>query len=170
MAEKAFSTLYEFFADCLDYPSSSLRERVRDGAPRLPDFRPAAGLVEEFAGFVKMTPLEDIEELYTATFDLQPSCYPYIGYQLFGEDYTRGIFMARLKDCYRTCGYSCAPELPDHISVMLRFLAQDKDAEQGEELVNECIIPALRKMAQPLEERENPYGKVLQALVLYMTM
>ncbi len=38
--------------------------------------------VEGFLRGWKNESLEQIEELYTITFDMQPVCYPYVGYQL----------------------------------------------------------------------------------------
>ncbi|MET0112525.1 MULTISPECIES: Nitrate reductase, delta subunit (fragment) [Limnospira] len=44
----------------------------------------------DFVQFLQNTPTPNLEEIYTSTFDLNPTCYPYLGYQLFGDGYQRG--------------------------------------------------------------------------------
>ncbi len=91
----------------------------------------AAELFRSFVLQIEQIPLERMEEIYTSTFDMQPVCYPYIGYQLFGESYKRGAFMAQLNHAFsETYGeangeatFSAGNELPDHVAVVLRFLA-----------------------------------------------
>ena len=38
-----------------------------------------------------------LQEVYSGFFDLNSICHPYIGYQLFGENYKRSIFLVELK-------------------------------------------------------------------------
>jgi nitrate reductase molybdenum cofactor assembly chaperone NarJ/NarW len=123
-------------------------------------------MMKSFASYSEMNPLEHLQEVYTRTFDLQPSCSPYIGYQLFGEGHRRGYCLARLKERYRECSFSFANELPDHVAVMLRFLALVSDEEESKELVEFCFTPALGKMIESLASDRNPYAQVLQALAL----
>src|ERR1035441_8882660 len=98
---------YSFFAEILEYPTSVLADRVGKFLPVVAasDVE-AARLLRRFREFLEETPAERIEEIYAGTFDLQPLCYPYIGYQLFGEEYRRGIFMALLREHYRSSGFA----------------------------------------------------------------
>jgi nitrate reductase delta subunit len=109
-----------------------------------------------------------MEELYTSTFDLNAICYPYVGYHLFGDGNHRGMFLAGLKEHYQVSHFSAGNELPDHLGVMLRFLANDGDEGEREELIFLCIIPALKKMLEGFEDKSNPYQGVLQALLLML--
>jgi nitrate reductase delta subunit len=86
-------------------------------------------------------------------------CYPYIGYQLFGETYKRGEFLALLNARYREAGFVVEGELPDHLSVILRYLSRTWDAA----LVQEGVVPALTKMLDQLPE--NPYRHLLRAVL-----
>jgi len=160
---------YRFFADILDYPTPVLSDRI---AELLPLAKVAQGetaqLLYQFREFVEKASPEKQEELYTGTFDLQPLCCPYIGYQLFGEEYRRGMFMAQLREHYRFNGFDAGNDLPDHLCVILRFLACRQPGEVERDLVMECMIPALDKMIAGFVESTNPYREVLQALILLL--
>ena len=90
-----------------------------------------------------------------------------MGYHLFGDRNHRGIFLAGLKEHYQVFRFSAGNELPDHLGVMLRFLANEEDEEEREELIFLCIIPALKKMLEGFRS-SNPYKEVLQALLLML--
>ncbi len=156
------------FADILDYPAPILADRVEDLLPLVVAHGEAAQLLRQFREFVEETTPEGLEELYAGTFDLQPLCYPYVGYQLFGEEYRRGMFMARLREHYRSSGFVAGDDLPDHLCVILRFLASRELGEVERELLTDCIIPALGKMVAGFPESANPYRVVLQALLLLL--
>lgn len=165
--------IYDLFADLLEYPkpatlqeSSLCMQQLRDADPN------AARFFEAFQSSTEQRTLQQMEELYTRVFDMQPLCYPYVGYHLFGESYKRGAFMAQLNEAYRLCGYLVEQELPDHIAVVLRFLALDKNKrkdEFGHALLCEGLIPALQKMTAALEKHpENPYAELASALQTYL--
>ncbi len=162
--------LYPLFAEILEYPTESLYECLDECISLLLGWDgEAAKLLKEFESTLARVPLARVQEIYTRTFDLQPACYPYVGYHLFGEDYRRGLFMAGLKREYGSRGFSIGKDLPDHLAVMLKFLAGPSGGNENPEVVRECLIPALEKMlAGGLKEGDNPYRGVLQALLLTM--
>jgi len=159
---------YHLFAQILEYPKPGLSERIKECLSLLTSPNNEAKiLLTKFQNFVDRTPLGCLEEIYTFTFDLQPVCCLYVGYHLFGEDQRRAILMARLKEHYSVHGFSLFNELPDHVGVILRFLAIEND-EEREELIALCIIPALKKMVKRFEGTTNPYGELLHALFLVL--
>lgn len=161
--------IYCLFADIFDYPTPILADRVDELLPlATATSGEAAQLLYQFRTFVDKTPPEKVEELYTGTFDLQPICSPYIGYQIFGEEYRRGMFMAHLREYYRTSGFFAGTDLPDHLCVILRFLAGREPGEVERELVTDCLVPALEKMVEGFTESTNPYRGALQALLLLL--
>lgn len=161
--------LYQRLAEVIDYPGPDLSQRVGDCvALSAPIHEQASGLLKEFRAFLGKMPLDTIKELYTRTFDLEAICYPYVGYQLFGDGNQRGMFLAGLIEYYQIYDFSAGNELPDRLSVMLRFLARDEDKEEREELLSLCILPALRKMVQRFSDEENPYRKLLKAILLLL--
>nr|NIV30865.1 nitrate reductase molybdenum cofactor assembly chaperone [Anaerolineae bacterium] len=98
-----------------------------------------------------------LQEIYTGTFDLDARCHPYIGYQLLGESYKRSQFMLGLKECYREHGVQPpSNELPDHLAVMLRFLAAVPNREISREMVVEALMPALEGMLREAQQEEPP--------------
>ncbi len=154
------------FAQLLEYPTSSLQEPTKECILLLGSLnREAVDLLRRFSSFLEQTPPDQREEIYTDAFEFHSPSFPYVGYHLFRENERRALFMAGLKEHYGIHGFSEGPELPDRLSVMLRFLAQDEDAEERE-IIDWCVVPALEKMVADLGERSNPYMGVLQALLL----
>ena len=171
--------IYRLFADVLEYPThTDLAGQAKACADLLLEVSPgASALLAVFHTFVEQAPPDRMEELYTSTFDLQVVCYPYVGYQLFGESYKRGAFLARLNEGYRARDFAIGTELPDHLPVILRFLALGGTGEFGQTLVGEGVIPAVDKMAQTFGETctepgqsngDNPYSRVIRALLLVL--
>lgn len=161
--------IYSIFADILEYPGPRLNILVEESVDLLLRVnRCAAERMEKFSNFIGGTAPARIEEIYTRTFDLQPVCYPYAGYQLFGESYKRGAFMVKLKERYSAYGFSVENELPDHLPVILRFLSALPDRQQEAALVTECLVPVLTKMAGAFKGGGTPYGDVISALQLFL--
>jgi len=160
--------LYQLFAEILDYPTPSLPDHVKDCISSLAAVhKEAAPMLDEFRVFLDATSMDRMEELYTRTFDLQAICHPYVGYHLFGDGSRRGVFMSGLKEHYRTCGFAAGNELPDHLGIMLRF-ASNCAISDREELVDECMIPAVERMISAFEDDRNPYKRILEALLRFL--
>jgi nitrate reductase molybdenum cofactor assembly chaperone NarJ/NarW len=153
--------LFGRVVDLLDYPTPRLGAQVRACLALAPP-APAARL-QTFLDFVDGSTAGALEELYTGTFDLQAACPPYVGFHLFGEDWRRSAFMAELSRRYRERGLATAPELPDHLCQLLRYLDAGPPADEADELVRECLIPAVATMQARLEAT-NPYATVLEAV------
>lgn len=158
---------FDRLGSLLEYPSPSLPQEVEKCITFTPSGGPAE-LLQDFRSFLATSSLSRMEEVYTRTFDLQAVCIPYVGYHLFGEDYRRSLFLAGLKKIYRENNFSTGRELPDHLAVMLRFLAQRKDGEESRELIRDGLIPSLEKMISCFPAGENPYKGLLQALLLIL--
>lgn len=169
--------VFQLFAELLDYPRTTLTG-VADECAALVAGRSAeaALLLREFESFAARTPLARLEEIYTGVFELDATCHPYVGYHLFGESYKRSAFLLGLKERYRPYAVECGVELPDHLAVMLRFLAVNADLTEAEEIIGEALHPALRKMLKSKDEeppdpdipkppaRGDEYRRALQAL------
>ncbi|HLO32359.1 MAG TPA: molecular chaperone TorD family protein [Anaerolineales bacterium] len=173
MPKDSTGLLYNLFADLLAYPTSALLRQTEECLAQLQESHPdATSALEKFHHGVQQHTREKMEELYTVTFDMQPVCYPYIGYQLFGESYKRGAFMAQLNEAYHAFGYSAGQELPDHLSIVLRFIGLDAANRQGDfcqALLDEGLTPALGKMLQTFAApSENPYFGLLSALQSFL--
>jgi nitrate reductase delta subunit len=165
-------------ASILGYPGEELWEQVRTAEAEISEIFPvAASLLANFRLAIKdMTP-ERVEEVYTAIFDLNATCHPYIGYQIFGETYRRSVFLVELKEHYRTHGFT-APEneLADRLSLMLEFVSVCSDQELVADIIEFGFAPSLAKMTrekeptinEPEQKEYNPYANVLRALQIVL--
>ena len=105
----------------------------------------------------------ELQAVYTTTFDLGPSCSPYLGVHLFSEEgRDRARLMVGLKLAYRRGGKLPSAELPDHISEVLAFAPHFGD-EEWADLVRLVLIPALTKMNDILGPTSNPYRLAVAA-------
>jgi len=177
------SRVLELFAELLEYPHPGIAQAARECVEQVaPENADAAALLGEFASFVERTPHDTLEEVFTATFDLDATCHPYIGYHMFGEDYKRSALMLELKNLYRKYDFDSGIELPDHVAVLLRFMSVCPDAELTGEIGREALVRTLDPMTvepepEPVEEGEVPpvlfdlgdnYRHVLHALRLVL--
>jgi len=123
----------------------------------------AAGLLAEFAGHLNDRSVDDLQELFTRTFDLNPQCALEVGWHLFGEEYERGAFLVRMREALRAYAVPEAGELPDHLASMLQLVAR-LDAETAGLLVANALLPAVDKMLGPLEKAESPFLPLMKAI------
>jgi nitrate reductase delta subunit len=157
-------SIYEALAALLEYPGAGLPSALERCAKALEC--DAAADLEAFASAVRERTPGEMEELYTRTFDLQPDSCLYVGHQLFGEDWRRGMFMARLKHRYEESGFAEATEVPDYLPAVLRFIAAETDGNETAELLQDCVVPAAARLLHTLEEKSNPYAAVLRVLLV----
>lgn len=122
--------------------------------------------LEAFALVARTTGLKELQEAYAASFDLNPDCTLEISYQLFGDSYKRGQFLAMMRFHLREHGIDPGSNLPDHLPALLD-LTMKLETQDAVDLVDDCILPALEKILPVM--RESPYLHVLQALFLLFT-
>jgi nitrate reductase delta subunit len=158
----ATRTTLERYADAFSYPRPGSRTAWRAALAEVP----AAAGQAQFAAF--LAALEGLsqgewEELYTRTLDLNPAFAPYLGFQMWGDSYARGEFMAQLSHAMQENQIERGGELPDHLGPVLRYLAAVADPLPQ---LLEVLQPALTKMTARLEREDasNPYRHLLQAV------
>lgn len=175
------------FADILEYPETSIVQQVRECEALVSSNNTeAAALLRQFLNVVEETSNGDLQEIYTAVFDLDADCHPYLGYQLFGEGYERSEFLLQLKERYRAGGFQAnETELPDRLSEVLRFLSVGSDESENEEILLEGVLPTLDKLTsddpaddaeldgaelelEQLRLKDDPYQPVLHALLMVL--
>ena len=161
--------VYQQFSTLLSYPRANSAQVASDCLTQMQSIEPkVAEGFQPFAEFLVSTDLARVEEVYTATFDLQPHCHPYIGYQLCGESQQRTYLLMELKELYRQYGFSGGEELPDHLGEVLGFLAVAEDETVRTELINDGLRPALDKLLKGFDDSQNPYRALLGALQGYL--
>lgn len=161
--ETEMRSLYHCFADMLEYPAGGTLPAALKAQDLLIDENPeAATLLKDFHEYAASLPPGRLEEVYTGTFDLDAACHPYVGYHLFGETYKRSAFLVELKQRYNAEGFEYPEtELPDHLSVILHFLAVTKDEILALEIASDALLPVLDRMtgrvkSEGFDEEENP--------------
>ena len=177
MSEALDRRAIALFADALDYPGPRTLEAVAECEEAVVAWSPeSAALLAEFRTYAKESPLGRLQEIYTGAFDLDTlsdlaaTCYPYVGHHLFGESHKRSAFLVGLRERYRAYGFEVENELPDHLVVLLRFLAVCDDGELIAEVIHEALVPALERMVGDSGERPEPltgrerYLQLLDAL------
>ena len=154
---------YESLGGLLVYPDASFPERLGACRRQFEKADPkAADEVRQFAEGVEGLSLEELQELFTRTFDLNPVCSLEVGWQLFGEEYSRGTFLVAMRAQLREKGIKESTELPDHLTHILPLLDRLEDDERVH-FNDKYLKPALTKMLAAFEGKQTPYVHVLRA-------
>lgn len=146
-------------ADYFQYPTDqNLAHRVTEFSATISESNNQVSTeLEKFAAEIKSSDFSDLQETYVGTFDLNKNTTPFLGHLVLGENYNRGEFMSRLKDTYGKFGFFDDSDLPDHISIGLRFIGH---AGLSEEVVRDfleyVVKPSLNKLKEDLGAGENP--------------
>jgi nitrate reductase delta subunit len=148
-------------AEAFRYPQPGLLEQLEAGLAEAGKESARGGLAT-FVKKVGALSLSEWEELATRTLDLSPAAAPYVGFQIWGESYQRGEFMAKLNRAMAELDIDPEGELPDHLVPILRYLAV---AEQPIPELNENFEAAVKRMISILREKDksNPYIHLFEA-------
>ena len=154
---------YAALAHLVDYPSD--KTSLLESCQTISRFMQIKGLdltgLTAFAAFASNQPLAALQEEYVATFDFNPATAPYLGHHLFGDNPKKGGYMIMLKQEFKQANYCPAGvELPDHLSVVLGFLAhlaRHPEGELRQQFINASVLPGLERMeAAFAEQKETP--------------
>ncbi len=115
----------------------------------------------EFAREIRGMSLTDLQELYTSTFDLRPECALDLGWHLFGEEYERGLLLARMRRELRAHGIPETRELPDHVSHALLLLAKMAPTD-AEDFAAAIVAPGVERMLKAIPG-DNLFACLLRA-------
>ncbi|MBT3189853.1 MAG: nitrate reductase [Anaerolineae bacterium] len=117
----------------------------------------------DFLTKIESLSLSEQEELFTRTLDLSPLAAPYVGYQIWGESYKRGEFMAQLNHEMKVNQIDLEGELPDHLRPILQYLSISSSPLP--ELI-EVLETSIKSMRNSLKktEKDNPYLLLFDAI------
>lgn len=152
----------------LSYPSTELQAAMPEIAGVLAsDTRLTAAARREVRPLVEWLQTADIvevQETYVGLFDRSRSLSLNLFEHVHGESRDRGGAMVSLVEMYREGGFDpVTSELPDHLPVLLEFLATRPFADVQETLADAAhIMAALRDR---LARRESPYGAAFASLL-----
>ncbi len=170
-------SLYDNMSKLLGYPDEKYISDVRAFAENLKSYRSnlsefennisqieqidsALKYLERFLDNIKNFTREEIEELYTHTFDINPLSSLEIGWHLFGETYERGIFLVRMRELLRKNKIEESSELPDHLTHVLLALSR-MDSVESDEFALKFLFPAFNKMLEGFKGKGNYFEDLL---------
>jgi nitrate reductase delta subunit len=152
----------------LSYPSRELQHAMPEiGAVLASDTRLTAAarrmlrpLVEELGE----RDIYELEEQFVLLFDRSRTLSLNLFEHVHGESRDRGGAMVSLIETYREGGFDPATsELPDHLPVLLEFLATRPSAEAQDTLADAAHI--LEALSARLVRRESPYAAAFTCLL-----
>ena len=118
-------------------------------------------LLQNFLIYAEDTPPLQLQETYTAAFDLDPAASLHLTYHLMGDSEDRGKALAGLLWLYHREGYDAAiGELPDYLPMILEFLAlcpEPKDTT----LLWSCL-GTVTALADRLQKESHPYAGLME--------
>ena len=152
----------------LSYPTRELQEAMPEiGGVIASDTRMTAAMRRALRPLVEALRDEDIydlEEKYVMLFDRSRTLSLNLFEHVHGESRDRGGAMVSLLETYRDGGFEPhTSELPDHLPVLLEFLAMRPFAEVQETLADAAHI--FEALSERLARRESPYGAVFAGLL-----
>jgi nitrate reductase molybdenum cofactor assembly chaperone NarJ/NarW len=155
--------IYASLAVLFSYPTESYHKHAIDCLHALRNA--PTGVYSEFQKFhagIAELGNEEVQELFTRTFDLNPMCTLEIGWQLYGEDYQRGEFLVKMREHLREFGVVESGELPDHLSHALALLGR-LEANEAQEFASVYVLPALDKMRTAWKDNRNAFAALLES-------
>ena len=160
---------YEGLARLLDYPQG--KEVLLESYDEVASYLEQSGIESPAAPFgelVRSSSLAELQEDYVAHFDFNPAAAPYLGHHLYGDNQKKGAYMIRVKQEYLRYDFTPSGcELPDHLAVLLGFLAHL--ARRGEDafrrqFIAELVQPGLDKLVASCAPRGlSPWLTLIEA-------
>ncbi|MGD9486982.1 MAG: nitrate reductase molybdenum cofactor assembly chaperone [Calditrichaceae bacterium] len=154
--------MFSNFAEVFSYPVVDYRKHIRNLGEQIEKAQADRRKYDEFIKYVEETDLSDIEELFTRTFDMNPSTCLELGWHLYGEDYQRGEFLVKMRQSLEEFKISESIELPDHLSHCLKLMAV-LDNDEVQIFSENYILPAIGKIIKNFPA-DNPYKPVIEIL------
>lgn len=152
--------IHDLLGALLSYPERGYHAVAEECRAALAEAHPTvAPRLETFAAATAPMSIEELQELFTRTFDLSPVCSLEIGWHLFGENYDRGALLVKMRQELRRYGISESVELPDHLSHCLALLGR-MEPGRAQDFARSCVLPALEKMAAAFHGKAEGKGTI----------
>jgi len=148
----------------LGYPDADFWTRlplIRQALHGVP--APVAAPLHRFLDHVDATPPTELAIDYVATFDNRKRCCLFLTYYQHGDTRNRGVALLKLKQTYKRGAMRLTDEeLPDHLAVMLEFVASG-DVEFGRALLGEHRV-GIELLRFALTDAHSPWRGVLESI------
>tara|TARA_R110002074_G_scaffold350174_1_gene521151 strand:+ start:324 stop:1043 length:720 start_codon:yes stop_codon:yes gene_type:complete len=152
----------------LSYPTQELQDAMPEiGGVLASDTRLTAAARRDLRPLVDALTSDDIydlQERFVMLFDRSRTLSLNLFEHVHGESRDRGGAMVSLVETYRAAGFDpVTSELPDHLPVLLEFLATQTFVEARDTLADAAHI--FEALVTRLDRRESLYGAVFAALL-----
>lgn len=164
--------IYTQLAMLLEYPREDFKVRVEEVLNVISAFtgypEEILNSVKEFRGSIEDMPLDDLQGIYSYTFEMSNDYTLDLGAHVF-DGFKRADFLVKLKTMYRRFEFPFETfgkgELPDHLSLVLRFIGFAKDEDIKKSFERDFMIKALEKLYKSFtKNQENPYHHLINAV------
>jgi len=170
------SSLYSIFSTLFTYPTEYYKEMVQECVTALlnhPEYpSEAVDAVRTFQEKIKDMTLSDLEGEYSYTFEMSSDYTLDLGHHLF-DGFKRATTLLNIKTMYRRYDFPfesiAKSELPDHLSLILRFLDMlDDDDPVRADFRQDFVIRALEKIDKNFEVKgkSNIFSHLERALFI----
>lgn len=172
------NNLHPYLAVLLDYPREGFESTLMESllliakattmqATESHELRLTRQSLEQFAAEIATKSLEERQELYSHTFDINPVSCLNVGWHLYGEAYDRGAFLVKMRQLLREYEIKESTELPDHLIHVLPLLGT-MPVEDANKFFQSFVLPGMNKMMEGVAGKSNPYEFLLQAVQAYL--
>lgn len=163
---------YDLLSYFFFYPEdNSYNEKIKSIYNHLAAVIPeSAEVMKPYIEYLSNSTLQEVQELFLRSFDVQAITTLDIGFILFGEDYKRGQLLVHLNREHREAGNICYTELSDHLPNVMRLLSKMKNEELRNEIALRLVMPAIEKMIgefdnKKIEKKDEIYKKNLKTII-----
>lgn len=164
--------LYSHFAELFEYPGEDVRVKVQEcikalkGAKGYPP--EALAELEEFEKGLDQITVDDLQGIFSYTFELSSDYTLDLGYHLF-DGFKRANNLASIKGMFREKEFPYADvakgELPDHFPVILKFMDFTDDEDLVKDFRESFVIRAVERLNKNFERnRQNVYCHLVNAV------
>ncbi len=154
-----------------DYPGENYHDIVLEALNVVSKDYPKAS--KELEIFLELLPMHinELQELYSKSFEVQAVTSLDVGYVLYGDDYQRGVILVNLNKEHNKAKNDCGEELADFLPNLLRLLPKIEDEEMANEMVTMLIATAVEKMmdeykSSALRAKDELYKKQYKTLII----
>ena len=159
------SKYFKIMSLLLQYPDEMYLELMAELASEVGQLQPSRekASIEAFLKDVKSHENIQLQERYTATFDLNPSTTLNMTYHKWGDGEKRAAAMRQLSRLYIDAGFEINNgELPDYLPLVLEFIATVPEAQRSE--IIQQSLEALKTVVDRLRKISVPFAELLEPL------
>lgn len=165
----AYKASFGFFARQFMYPEKlDFHPDLLDDS--FTEQHPAREDVLAYWSCIQKLSMDEIQEMYTETFDFQKDCALYMTYFKFEDAKERGQMLLRLKVLYEMFGLLMpAGELPDYLPLICEFLYAaewlgEPNAAENFRLLFAVLEDGTYHLFAALEKLDSPYCHLVKGL------